>query len=186
MSSQFVPLEFKPDMAEAVARWDAYLAGTIIDRPLVRVVAPKRSGAEIWSRRWYHDRAFAPIDGLLDQALARAADTYFGGEAMPVFDPSLGPDAIAAFCGGDLSWSEETEDTNWAVPFIEDWEQVLPLQLDELHPCGSGSWPSWNGRRSACRGRCSSVPWTCTPTWICSLRHRGRSSYASTSWSARK
>jgi hypothetical protein len=34
MSTQFVPLEFKPNMAEAAARWKAYLAGEIIDRPL--------------------------------------------------------------------------------------------------------------------------------------------------------
>jgi hypothetical protein len=47
---------------------------------------------------------------------------------------SFGPDEIAAFCGGELEWSEGLVDTNWSVPFVEDWDEALPLRLDEANP----------------------------------------------------
>ena len=35
------PLEFKPDLEEAVKRLEAFYAGDMIDRPIVMVTAPK-------------------------------------------------------------------------------------------------------------------------------------------------
>jgi len=134
MGTAFHPLELKTNTAETVARWQAYLAGEIIDRPIVRVCAPKQSGAQIWGKEGYRERAFGDIDQVLDEALERAASTYFGGEELPVFSPSLGPDEVAVYCGGDFAWSDASEDTNWSVPFVDDWEDVLPLRLNEQHP----------------------------------------------------
>jgi hypothetical protein len=38
-SPAVVPLAFKPDLADAARRWQAYYAGDLIDRPLVVVTA---------------------------------------------------------------------------------------------------------------------------------------------------
>jgi hypothetical protein len=35
-------LAFKPDLAEAARRWEAFLHGDLIDRPVVCVTAPRR------------------------------------------------------------------------------------------------------------------------------------------------
>ena len=126
-------LSLKPDLAEAAGRWDAFYAGEMIDRPIVCVTAP-RDGAEPVEAPSYHDRVFADMDHVIYQALACAESRYWAGEAVPAFSPSFGPDETAAFVGGSLSCSDESPDTNWSVPFVEDWEKALPLRLREDSP----------------------------------------------------
>jgi 5-methyltetrahydrofolate--homocysteine methyltransferase len=128
------PLELKPDLADAAERYDAFYAGEIIDRPLVQVTAPLRKGVSPWHERSYHDLVLGDMDATLDQVLEQANNTYYGGEAVPSCSLSFAPDAIAVFCGAELRWNEASGDTNWAVPFVERWEDALPLRLNEDHP----------------------------------------------------
>lgn len=132
MTDTVPALSTKPDMADAARRWQAYLAGDIIDRPIVQVTAP-RYGQGIPAPS-YRMRAFADIDSVIDLALVRAEMTYWGGEAIPSFFPSIGPDEIAVFCGAELRWGDDSGDTNWSAPCVSDWESVLPLRLREDNP----------------------------------------------------
>jgi len=127
------PLTLKPDLDEANRRWQAFYAGDLIDRPVVCVTAP-RQGPRPATTRGYHDKVFSDIDDVINNALAHAEATYWGGEAIPAFYPSFGPDEIAAFCGAELRWSDDSPDTNWSVPLIDDWERQLPLRLQRDHP----------------------------------------------------
>ena len=131
--ANYKPLALKPDMAEAARRWEAFYAGEIIDRPIVCVTAP-REGHTPAPAITYQERAFGDVDALIDHALAAAEATYWGGEAIPAFFPSIGPDEIAVFCGAELRWSDDSSDTNWSVPCVEDWELALPLRLQPEHP----------------------------------------------------
>ena len=133
MSTPAASLSFKPNLQEAAERWEAYLGGELIDRPLVCVSAPipDRPSAP---GAGYRDRVFGDLDLIIDNALINAAATYYGGEAMPTFMLSFGCDEAAVFCGAELRWSEASADTNWSVPFIEDWDCDLPLMLDDDHP----------------------------------------------------
>jgi len=126
-------LAFKPDLEEAAKRWEAYYAGEIIDRPVVCVTAP-RDGCTPGPALTYRERAFGDIDELITRTLASAEATFWGGEAIPAFMPSFGPDEVAVFCGATLHWAEDSGDTNWSEPCIEDWEQALPLRLHDEHP----------------------------------------------------
>jgi hypothetical protein len=127
------PLEYKPDMPEAARRWDAWFAGEIIDRPLVCVTAPKGPQPPL-PPRGYHDRVFGTIDGNLRAQLAVAETTYFGGEAVPRLWLSFGPDECSVFCGAEFGWSDDSGDTNWCVPCVEDWGTDLPITLREDSP----------------------------------------------------
>ncbi len=128
------PLQtFKPDLAEAEHRWQAFYAGDVLDRPPVCVTAP-RPGCHLPAPVTYHDKAFGAIEEVIGRGLARAAATFWGGEATPSFYPSFGPDEIAVFCGAQLHWSPDSQDTNWSLPCIEDWEQAFPLHLHLDHP----------------------------------------------------
>jgi len=129
------PLALKPNLAEAARRWDAYHAGEIIDRPLICVSAPQ-AGKQGARGSTYHERVHGDLDAIITRALTSAEATYYGGEMMPSFWLSFGCDEIAAFCGGNLYWSEGSGDTCWSEPFVEDWEASLPLRL---HPEG----PLW-------------------------------------------
>jgi len=121
-------LAFKPDLPAAAARWQAYYAGEIIDRPIVVALAP-RPGYPAPRRLTYEERVYGDIDALIDQALANAEATYWGGDAVPSVCLTTGPDEISVCTGAELRFSPDSPDTNWSVPYVEDWEQALPLRL---------------------------------------------------------
>jgi 5-methyltetrahydrofolate--homocysteine methyltransferase len=122
------PLAFKPDLADAARRWEAFYAGELIDRPPVCVTAPM-PGLTPGPWPTYRERAHADPDALIDRVLAIGGATFWGGEAVPAWYPGFGPDEIAAFCGGRLQWDPDSGDTSWSVPFVEDWDRQLPLRL---------------------------------------------------------
>jgi hypothetical protein len=134
MSRDVYPLEFKPDLADAARRYEAYYAGEIIDRPLVHVTAPRDRDFRDWYERSYWDCVYGDMGETLDRVLESATHTYYGGEAVPSFYPSFAPDAIAVFCGAELRWNDASSETNWSVPFVERWEEALPLRLQTEHP----------------------------------------------------
>jgi len=114
MTRNPTPLTLKPDLADAAKRWNTYLAGEIIDRPLVMVTAPTERSEPV-SATTYRDRVFGNLNELVDRALRVAENTFYGGEAIPAFWPSFGPDEIAVFCGAELCWSDDSGDTNWSI-----------------------------------------------------------------------
>lgn len=126
-------LEFKPDIEETARRWDAFYAGEIIDRPIVCVTAP-REGFKGARGSDYHERVFGDMDDIIRRAIISAEATFYCGEAVPSFWLSFGPDEISVFTGAELKWSKDSGDTNWSVPFVEDWEESLPLKIQDDHP----------------------------------------------------
>jgi len=135
LPSPLVPhaLSTKPDLEDAARRWAAFLAGDLIDRPIVMVTAPwpdAPRAAEIT----YRDQQFGDIDALLDQVIAGAVGTYHGGEDVPSFAPNFGPDMIAVLCGGQFRWSAGSDYTCWAEPIVQDWRETLPFGLQHDHP----------------------------------------------------
>jgi hypothetical protein len=98
------------------------------DRPLISVTAavenPKPwvpAPADL-TERWEN------VDYIVTSARRGIENTYFGGEAVPVFNPNLGPDVLGAIAGCDLVYGEGT---SWALPCVEDWENHPPLVFDE-------------------------------------------------------
>ncbi len=143
---------FKPDAAEAARRWQAYYAGELIDRPPVCVTAP-RDGRSQPVPLTYYDKVFGDLEEVIARGLDIAASTFWGGEAFPSFYPSLGPDEIAAYCGGELRWNPASPDTNWSAPFVEDWAQALPLGLQEEHPLWQRLLALYRAAAEAYQGR---------------------------------
>ncbi len=127
------PLAFKPDLADAARRWDAFYAGDIVDRPVIYVTAPK-GGPKPPAGTNYRDRVFGDLDEVIDRIVANAEATYYAGEAIPTAWLSFGPDEVACFCGATLGWSDASGDTNWVKPFVADWADALPLRLHEEGP----------------------------------------------------
>jgi len=127
------PLEFKPDLEEAAQRWDAFYAGEIIDRPLISVTAP-REGFQRARGSDYYERVHGDMDDIIERAIISAEGTFYGGESIPTFGLSFGPDEISVFTGARFEWSEHSGDTNWSIPYVENWEETLPLKLQEDNP----------------------------------------------------
>lgn len=124
---------FKPDLEDCARRWQAFYAGEIIDRPPVVVTAPRQGCSKV-TPLTYHEKVFGDLDRVVQRGLDIARATFWGGEAVPSFYPSFGPDEIAVFTGAEFRWSPESPDTNWSVPYVEDWETALPLRLNQDNP----------------------------------------------------
>lgn len=122
-------LEFKPDFEEAKKRWLAFWNQEIIDRPLCAVRAPKEGAAAVAAPK-YMAGAREDFGPVVEQVVAWAASLYWGGEAIPAYSPSFGPDQMAAWLGAELHFPEEDFGTNWVVPCVDDWDEALPLRLD--------------------------------------------------------
>jgi len=126
-------LEFKPDFEQARQRWDAFWRGEVIDRPCLNIVAPKegvepspRPGQLAGLQMGYREAAEA--------FEAYAATQVFMAEAIPHFRPGFGPDQFAGFLGAELEFSRDSGDTNWPIPFVENWEDCMPLEIKEDNP----------------------------------------------------
>ncbi|MBI4551372.1 MAG: hypothetical protein HY710_03840 [Candidatus Latescibacteria bacterium] len=121
-------MEFKPDWPQAVERFQAWWAGDIIDRVALQVTAPKAG---------YQPRPVPPpptlearwtsVDYVIEAAEERMRATFYGGEAFPIFFPSLGPDVFSAYLGCESIFAP---DTIWVKPNITDWDNPPPLTLD--------------------------------------------------------
>jgi hypothetical protein len=115
-------LLYKPDFNRAKKYWDAFWNKEIIDRPVVCVTSPKKGMVQKECPPYMNG-----ADGQFGKALqyfeAWASTTYFGGEAIPVFEPTFGPDQFSAFLGAELVMAEDAH-TSWAVPFVESWDEI--------------------------------------------------------------
>ncbi len=140
-------LEHKPDFEEAKQRWLAFWDQELIDRPCCVITAPRDGVEAVPPGPPYMAGAREDFGPIIESILARTAAIWWGGEAMPVYTPSFGPDMFASWLGADLEFEAASGGTNWVVPCIEDWSRDLPLALDS-----DNVW--WHRMLDFCRALC--------------------------------
>jgi hypothetical protein len=59
--------------------------------------------------------------------LYSAENTYWGGEAILVYFPNLGPEVMSTAYGAELDFSDST---SWSHPVIQDWQQLDSLSFN--------------------------------------------------------
>lgn len=127
-------MKYKPDWERARERIVAWWDGELIDRPCIQVTAPREGyeqqlaearerPSDVSLERWWTD-----IDYVVERMGKQIEATYYAGESFPLFRPNIGPDAFAAFLGAPLRLLETT---TWVDHIIDDWEDTLPLRLEE-------------------------------------------------------
>lgn len=119
-------MRFKEDWEAARSRLEAWWQGQVLDRPLIQVTAPRTGERRVAPPRDLEQQWLDP-DYVVAAAEEQMRLTYYGGEALPIFYPNLGPDVFAAYLGGDLEFGEET---SWSVPMLRDWGDLASLRLD--------------------------------------------------------
>lgn len=119
-------MRFKPDWEAARARIEAWWAGEVIDRALIQVTAPRPGERRLPPPASLHQQWLDPeyVVAAAEEAMRL---TYYGGEALPIFWPNLGPDVFAAYLGCEL---ELGETTTWSVPALGDWRDLANLRFD--------------------------------------------------------
>lgn len=113
-------LLYKPDFDRASLYWKAFWEKEIIDRPCIFVTSPKDGVAERPGFPYMvgHDGQYENALQLVEKHIA---STYFGGDAVPYFEPTFGPDEFSAFIGAELVFSETT---SWVKHFVNDWNDL--------------------------------------------------------------
>lgn len=122
--------EFKPDFDQARERWLAFWDQELVDRPCCVITAPKDPSRPMPPHPPYMAGTYGDFGPIVQQLLARGEATWWGGEAIPSYTPSFGPDMFGAWLGGDLQFDPNNYGTNWVVPCVEEWDRSLPLRLD--------------------------------------------------------
>lgn len=129
-------LKTKPDFEEVKNRWNAFWEDEVLDRPMVCAMAPKKGGRQIvdlWTTR-YWNACTGNFEAQLDLLDQWAETTLFMGDLIPHYSADHGPDQYGAWMGSELKFSPDNKTTNWAEPVISDWEQFLPVTLQEENP----------------------------------------------------
>jgi hypothetical protein len=107
------------------AFWDR----EVLDRPLVAVTAPLDKN-KIQPIRYLEGVESGDYLTVLKKFAANVENTWYGGESIPFFECSLGPDQFAAFLGGKITFSDEAG-TAWVKPFWNDDYDENAVQFDE-------------------------------------------------------
>jgi len=99
---------------------EAFWQHEMLDRPYISIRAPKR----------HHPFSFTPAQSYatcmsgdyakaFNAMLEHIDSTYYGGEAIPVLEITLGPDQYAGILGAKIETSAESF-TTWSSPFVDD------------------------------------------------------------------
>ncbi|MEG0580175.1 MAG: trimethylamine corrinoid protein 2, partial [Niameybacter sp.] len=90
------------------------------DRPLISISAPKDNASYKHTQfngslreRWWDTQY------QINTARERMRNTYYAAESLPMLNPNLGPDIMAAFLGVSIEYGEST---SWAHPIVKDWK----------------------------------------------------------------
>lgn len=134
--------ELKPDFEHSFARYEAFWAQAIVDRPLVRLpvtkvrdtssITPGFAVATAKSHYPNHRSRWLDIDARVEQACIDLDQFDYLGDAMPIIWPNMGPEIFSAWCGAGYEFGETT---TWSIPSIHDWESdASRARFDDQHP----------------------------------------------------
>jgi hypothetical protein len=124
-------LEYKPDASQACARMEAYWEKAILDRPAVLLTAPKEVRVPLPEKQHATQaERWMDVEYIVELGAAKAANTYWAGDGLPLVWPNLGPEILTACFGAPLTFGE---DTSWSTPILHDWSGIPDLKLDETN-----------------------------------------------------
>lgn len=117
-----VSVNFKEKLEHTRKYAEAFWRHEMIDRPYVCVTAPKKPHKYSWSgAKSFRACMEEKYDDILLPFAEHMEATYYGGEALPQLELTLGPDQYALFLGADAKISAENN-TTWVDPIISDIE----------------------------------------------------------------
>jgi len=132
-----MPLIDKPDWEQIQQRYTAWWAGEALDRCIIAVYAPRNLPGEpppLPARaadRWTdHDFLAGAVEYFIRQ-------TYYGGDAFPIWHPGFpGWASHGVFLGAPVTLAEET---GWVYPMLDKGE-LTDYDYHDLQLQKSGAW----------------------------------------------
>lgn len=106
---------------------EAFWNHEMIDRPYICVTAPLEPPVFHYSQAMCFEAGMREdFDSILVPRAKHVDTVYFGGEAIPTVNISLGANQYAAFFGAKLKGDLNTG-TVWSTPCVDDFEGFIPV-----------------------------------------------------------
>jgi len=117
-------------LAQALARNEAFWQGHVEDYPLMWITVPNAKPGPIIAPPESEEELWTNVDYIMESTEVALSRTYYAGDALPVFSPWLGPDQFAGWLGANLILKPREHNTSWVVPFIENWDDYPEFRID--------------------------------------------------------
>ncbi|MEW5816525.1 MAG: hypothetical protein AB1798_14175 [Spirochaetota bacterium] len=110
-------------LQKSLIRNETFWKGELEEYPLMWITAPnsKKNPPALKDPADLNEK-WTNIDLAMAFAENDLARTHYAGDALPVFNPWLGPDQLGAWLGCALTL-RVTEFTSWVKPFVKDWHE---------------------------------------------------------------
>ncbi len=137
----------------ALERNEAFWDGALDGPPLLWLTVPNAKTGMPPQEPSSDEALWTDLDYFVAATEDRLARTWYGGDALPISNPWLGPDQFAAWLGAEMELKPR-EYTSWVKPFVEDWNDfpefhIAPdnpwwrLYLDMLRRCVERGKDKW-------------------------------------------
>jgi hypothetical protein len=123
----------EPRRTDAIcARHEAFWRGELDQGPLLWIYVPQALPGTPPAEPPDGDSLWTDVDYVIAKAKFDLGHTHYAGDALPVFNPWLGPDQFAAWLGAEMVLRPR-ENTSWTKPFVADWAEHADLQVDRAN-----------------------------------------------------
>jgi hypothetical protein len=116
-------------LRRALARNQSFWTGGLREGPLAWITSPRALPGSPPAEPASEEALWSDVDYVLEAAEYELAHTHYAGDALPVHNPWLGPDQVAAWLGAELTLAPRLN-TSWVAPFVQDWEEHRRLAID--------------------------------------------------------
>jgi hypothetical protein len=120
-----------PRLRQALERNEAFWDGALERGPLMWITAPETVAASVPrpEEPAVEAEMWTDVDYVVAAAEYALSGTYYAGDALPVYNPWLGPDQFAAWLGAEIDLRPR-DFTSWVTPFVDDWARYPELTID--------------------------------------------------------
>lgn len=105
-------------IASRCDRHEAFWRKELEDGPLLWITVPFAKPGTPPSEPATEDALWTDVEYVIAKAEHDLSRTYYAGDALPMFQPWLGPDQFAAWLGADMQLKPR-DNTSWVRPFVE-------------------------------------------------------------------
>lgn len=110
-------------------RNESFWRGELEDGPLMWIMTPQARPVAPLADPASDEEMWTDADYVMKSTERDLAAMHYAGDALPIFQPWLGPDQFAAFLGAEIALKPR-EYTSWIKPCIEDWDTPPKFTLD--------------------------------------------------------
>ncbi len=126
MNSSYMPAD---RLARALERNELFWRGELEETPLLWITAPDAFPGEVPPNPAHEELMWMDVDYVLAATESALSRTYYTGDALPVFNPWLGPDQFAAWLGANITIKPK-QLTSWVFPMIRDEDEYPELRIE--------------------------------------------------------